>query len=76
MPVDELPVAVNAPVDVGNPQGHVMPRAEDGPGAVRYQGGPVAAAVDYAIAGDVAEVPVIGAQPGTTSIRVICHTLT
>ena len=53
-----------------------MPRAEDGPGAVRYQGGPVAAAVDYAIAGDVAEVPVIGAQPGTTSIRVICHTLT
>ena len=27
MAVDELPVAVNAPVDVGNPQGHVTRRA-------------------------------------------------
>lgn len=53
VPVDELLVVVNAPVDAGDPQGHGMPRAEDGPGAVRYQGG-----------------------PGTTSVRVICHTLT
>jgi hypothetical protein len=35
---------------------------------------PLAAAVDYAIAGDVAEVPVVGAQPGATSIRVIYQT--
>ena len=27
MPVDEFPVAVNAPVDVGDPEGHVAPRA-------------------------------------------------
>ena len=26
MPVDELPVAVNAPVDVGDPEGHVTRR--------------------------------------------------
>src|SRR6516165_2344865 len=27
VPVDELPGAVNAPVDVGDPEGHVTPRA-------------------------------------------------
>jgi hypothetical protein len=27
VPVDELPVAVNAPVDVGDPESHVTPRA-------------------------------------------------